>query len=130
MEEFTFQKAIDTEGGKTNREDWLMQELGRGHYAQTVYLNFEKNRRLRERSTAEVDFLIQHSGHFIPIEVKAEENLHSKSLKVFREKYDPPISLRLSMSDYRTQDRLINIPLYAISRLNSVIKFPPPNPTP
>jgi hypothetical protein len=46
--------------------------------------------------------------------VKAEENLQSKSLKVYRDKFNPPISLRTSMRDYRRESWLINIPLYAI----------------
>ena len=46
--------------------------------------------------------------------VKAEENLQSKSLKVYREKYNPPISIRTSMRDYRKESWLLSIPLYAI----------------
>lgn len=74
-----------------------------------------------ERSTAEVDFLIQYNGRFIPVEVKAEENLQAKSLKVFAEKFNPPVSLRISMSDYRKENWLTNLPLYAISMLKRVI---------
>lgn len=68
-----------------------------------------------ERSTAEVDFLLQYKNTVIPLEVKAEENLHAKSLRVFHEKFRPPVSLRTSMSGFRRQDWLINIPLYAVS---------------
>jgi len=70
-----------------------------------------------ERSTAEVDFLIQYAGEVIPIEVKAEENLKAKSLKTFCQKYSPKTAVRTSMSDFRKQDWLINLPLYAISEL-------------
>ena len=63
---------------------------------------------------AEVDFVFRHSTDIIPLEVKAEENLQSKSLKVYGEKYNPPIALRTSMKNYRRESRLINIPLYAI----------------
>jgi hypothetical protein len=70
-----------------------------------------------ERSTAELDFLVQNSGSVLPIEVKAEENLQAKSLKVFHQKYSPSISIRTSMSDYREQDWLINLPLYAINEI-------------
>lgn len=70
-----------------------------------------------ERSTAELDFLVQNSGSVLPVEVKAEENLQAKSLKVFHLKYSPNISIRTSMSDYREQDWLINLPLYAINEL-------------
>ena len=64
--------------------------------------------------TAEVDFVFKLGTEILPLEVKAEENLQSKSLKVFYEKYRPPVSLRTSMSDYREESWLINIPLYAI----------------
>ena len=74
-----------------------------------------------ERSTAEVDFVLQCNQKIIPVEVKAEENLQAKSLKVFNEKFAPAISVRTSMSDYREQDWLINIPLYAIGELGNVV---------
>ncbi|MCX6328629.1 MAG: ATP-binding protein [Bacteroidia bacterium] len=74
-----------------------------------------------DRSTSEIDFLIQNGDSFIPVEVKAEENLQAKSLKVFNEKFVPEISFRISMSDFRKQDWLINLPLYAVSRLNNIL---------
>ncbi len=74
-----------------------------------------------ERSTAEIDFIIQTNNIIVPLEVKAEENLKAKSLKVFREKYNPEVSVRTSMSDYRKQDRLINVPLYAIAVLAEIL---------
>ena len=70
-----------------------------------------------ERSIAEIDFLIQYSGEVIPIEVKAEENLQAKSLKAFCQKYSPKTAIRTSMSDFRKEDWLTNLPLYAISEL-------------
>jgi len=65
-------------------------------------------------ATAEVDFILQHKNEVIPIEVKAEENLKSKSLKVFVEKHSNTNAIRTSMSKYRKEDWLTNIPLYAI----------------
>ncbi|MCL2125890.1 MAG: ATP-binding protein [Oscillospiraceae bacterium] len=65
--------------------------------------------------TAEVDFVFQNGSDIYPLEVKAEENLQSKSLKVYNEKYNPPVSLRTSMRDFRRESWLMNIPLYAIS---------------
>jgi predicted AAA+ superfamily ATPase len=64
---------------------------------------------------AELDFLIQSSGRVIPVEVKAEENLHAKSLKVYCQKYEPKIAIRTSMSDYRKEEWMTNVPLYAIN---------------
>lgn len=67
-----------------------------------------------EKSTAEIDFLVQFVDNVIPIEVKAEENLQAKSLKSFYQHYKPTISIRTSMSDHRINNWLTNLPLYAI----------------
>jgi len=73
-----------------------------------------------ERASAEIDFLIQYSGLVIPVEVKAEENLQAKSLKSFCQKYSPEIALRASLSDFRKENWLTNIPLYAISQITGI----------
>lgn len=67
-----------------------------------------------DTATAEIDFLVQNEDLIIPIEVKAEENLQAKSLKTFCNKYRPEIAVRTSMSDYRRQDWMINVPLYCV----------------
>ena len=67
------------------------------------------------QSRNEIDFLLQVKSDIIPVEVKAEENLRSKSLKAYVEKFNPLHSIRLSMNDYREQDWLTNIPLWNIS---------------
>lgn len=73
-----------------------------------------------EQSKAEIDFLIQYNGAVIPLEVKAEENLRAKSLRTFRQKYNPPLAVRTSMSDFRKEVWLINLPLYAISEFTGI----------
>lgn len=73
-----------------------------------------------EASSGEVDFVLQHSGQVIPLEVKAEENLNAKSLKSFVNTYQLPYGIRTSMSDYRRQEKLVNLPLYAICQLWAV----------
>lgn len=70
-----------------------------------------------ETGTAELDFVVQYLGRVIPIEVKAEENLQAKSLKSYCQKYNPEIALRVSMSDYRKENWLTNIPLYAVGEI-------------
>lgn len=74
-----------------------------------------------ERSSAEVDFILQYKNIIVPVEVKAEENLHSKSLRAFRDKFSPFVSVRSSMSDYRREEWLINLPLYALSEIGNVL---------
>ena len=70
-----------------------------------------------EKSTYEVDFLFQKNAAFAPLEVKAAENVKSHSLRMFHEKFHPVHSYRTSMSGYREQEWLTNIPLWAIQTL-------------
>lgn len=70
-----------------------------------------------ETSRGELDFLLQSEDKIIPLEVKAKENLQSKSLKAFCERYPECHGVRTSMSDYREQDWMTNIPLYQIGEL-------------
>ncbi len=72
-------------------------------------------------ATAEVDFILQTKDLIIPIEVKAEENLKSKSLKVFTNKYSINNAIRTSMSDFKKQDWMTNIPLYSIENINKYL---------
>ena len=74
-----------------------------------------------ERATAEIDFLIQLGIDVIPIEVKSSENLQAKSLKAFIEKYNTTKNIRTSMSNYREEEKLINIPLYTIGNIEKII---------
>lgn len=82
--------------------------------AQQLKIKYEIYYWATANSSAEVDFLIQKNGEIIPIEVKAEENLRSKSLKIFVEKYGSARVIRTSMSYFRTQDWMTNVPLYGI----------------
>lgn len=70
-----------------------------------------------ERGSCEVDFIIDTGEQIIPIEVKAEVNLKAKSLRTYRDKYSPEISLRISMADYKREDWLVNLPLYAVEEI-------------
>lgn len=69
-----------------------------------------------ENSSGEIDFIIQQEMYCIPIEVKAEENLRARSLRAFCEKYNPEIAIRSSMSNYREQDWMVNVPLYVLDK--------------
>lgn len=67
-----------------------------------------------DNSTLEIDFVVQHEAHVIPIEVKAEENLRAKSLRQFVTDNAGLHGVRFSMSDYREQDWLTNVSLWAV----------------
>ena len=73
----------------------------------------------RADSQAEVDFIVESDDGLVPIEAKAERNVKAKSLRVFREKFAPPIAVRTSLSPYSKTDGLVDIPLYALSTLKT-----------
>ncbi len=72
-----------------------------------------------DRGSCEVDFVVDTGEEIVPLEVKAEVNLKAKSLKNYHEKYNPPISIRTSMADYKKEDWIVNLPLYAIEELKT-----------
>lgn len=72
---------------------------------------------------AEVDFIIQRGNAIIPIEVKAEENVNSRSLTLYAQKYEKEtkIRLRFSLKNVRKDDNLLNIPLFMIDYMDTLI---------
>ena len=70
-----------------------------------------------DRGSCEIDFVVNNCEQIVPIEVKAETNLRAKSLKTYRERFEPELSVRTSMADYKKEDWLLNLPLYAIENI-------------
>ncbi len=91
----------------TLTEQYVLQEL-KYYLSEHIYYWAAGN------SRAEIDFIFQYRDYIYPVEVKAKENLQSKSLKFFYTKYPYTQPLRISMSDYRRETWLTNIPLYAV----------------
>ena len=87
----TRRKPLIIEGARQVGKTWLMKEFGKQAY--------------------------DTSSQIIPVEVKAEINLRAKSLRTYCEKYKPEIAVRTSMADFKKEDWLINLPLYAIDYL-------------
>lgn len=73
-----------------------------------------------DRGSCEVDFVIDTGERIVPIEVKAEVNLKAKSLKTYQEKFSPKVSVRASMADFKKEDWLTNLPLYAINQITQI----------
>lgn len=88
-------------------ENYMMSQLVAAYNTSVFYFSNE--------AKLEIDFLIQHGSNIVPIEAKAEENLRSKSLSTFVAAHQGMHGLRFSMSDYREQGWMTNIPLYAAS---------------
>jgi predicted AAA+ superfamily ATPase len=107
--------ALFTEFKGALTEQYVLQQLKTLPDIETYYWT-------NERSTSEVDFLLDAGGAVVPLEVKAEVNLQSKSLKAFAEKYHPALSVRSAMTDYRREGWLLNLPLYAIGNISTAIQ--------
>lgn len=99
---------IEFKGALT--EQFVLQEL----IADTEYTPYYH---VSETGKYEMDFMIQKGRNVVPVEVKAETNLRAKSLQAFHQKYEPEYAVRISMADYRQDDWLTNIPLYAVNML-------------
>ncbi len=103
--------------------DSLMQQYNGAIAEQYVIqqLRLKTNRFIcywtNDRSTSEVDFVIQNEGKVIPIEVKSGENLRAKSFKLFCQKYNPDEAIRTSMADYKVENWMTNLPLWAIETI-------------
>lgn len=88
-------------------EQYVLQQLKTDHSLSIFYWSADNSR-------GEIDFLVQDAEKIIPIEVKAEENLQAKSLRFFVERNKELHGIRISMSPYREQEWMTNIPLYAV----------------
>ena len=91
-------------------EQYVLQQLKTLKNLTTYYWT-------NDRGSAEMDFLVENGTDVIPIEVKAETNLKAKSLKTYCEKFKPNKAIRTSMSDYRQEEWLLNLPLWAVETL-------------
>lgn len=110
---------------ETEAKDLLVAENGMEESKGAFTENFVMSQLVATRDTSvfyysndaklEIDFLIQQDSQIVPIEAKAEENLRSKSLSSFVSSHPETHGIRFSMSDYREQDWLTNVPLYAVS---------------
>ncbi len=90
-------------------EQYVLQEIVAARNEAPMYWS-----RTAERSQAKVDFLLECGDGLVPVEVKSEQNLRSKSLRSYIDRYQPPFALRFSLAGYRKQEDITNVPLYAI----------------
>ena len=90
-------------------EQYVFQQLILKEELSFNYYPFENGR-------YELDFIIQNEeDELIPIEVKAGNNLRAKSFRYFCEKHKPAKAIRTSLTDYKKESWMTNLPLYAIN---------------
>lgn len=96
-------------------EEYVLQQLTANGIGPVCYYSTDDSR-------MEVDFVYSCGSVIYPVEVKAGGNVNGRSLKIFREKYDLPLAIRLSLLSYIRQEHLVNIPLYAAYAVGTWIK--------
>lgn len=106
---------IFTEFNGALAEQYVLQQLKTIEDMEVAYW-------ISKSGNAEIDFIIQTNGYVIPVEVKANTNLQAKSLKVYREKFEPEISIRTSLADFEINNGLYNIPLFMAGKIDEILK--------
>jgi predicted AAA+ superfamily ATPase len=96
-------------------EQFVLTELAGKDFIRSVYY-------WTSEATAEVDFVFADHKDIYPVEVKAGENLQARSLRVYRERYNPRLAVRTSLSNLRLDDGLLNVPLYGLFNLEAYLQ--------
>jgi predicted AAA+ superfamily ATPase len=91
-------------------EQFVLQELKATDQKQLFYW-------ANDTGSAEIDFIFESHNTIIPLEVKASENLQAKSLKTFALKHPEIHCYKTSLSDYREESWMTNVPLYGVCNL-------------
>lgn len=91
-------------------EQYVLQQL----VSDTPYIPYYFG---TDSANFEMDFMIQKGKGVVPVEVKAEVSLQAKSLQAYCQKYKPAYAVRFSLKNYREEEWMVNIPLYAVCNL-------------
>ena len=96
-------------------EQFVLNELAGKDFIRGIYY-------WTSEATAKIDFVFADSRNIYPLEVKSGVNLRARSLKVYNERYNAQLSIRASLANLRLEDRLLNIPLYALFNLKDYVR--------
>ena len=95
-------------------EQYVLSELVGMDFIRNVYY-------WTSQATAEIDFVFSDGKIIIPVEVKSGKSLQARSLKVYRDKFNPGLSIRASLSNFELDGGLLNVPLYALFNLKNYL---------
>jgi len=110
---FAEQNRLFTEFKGALTENYILNSL--------VYQSETMPRYWKSGNKAEIDFLFQFKNNIIPVEVKSDVNVRSKSLSVYRKKYNPDISIRYSLKNFKYDNGVLNIPLFMVDYTFDII---------
>ena len=103
-------------------EQFIVQQLRSLGFDETFYWMGNADNSLQPKGKSEVDFIVSFENQIIPIEVKSGYNVKAKSLRVYRKKYHPSLSIRFSLKDIEYNEGLLNIPLHYSFLLNDLMR--------
>lgn len=111
----THRKPLILKGVRQVGKTWILNEFGKRHYDNIAYFNFDEREELAEffATTKDVNRILQ----------KSDENVSSRSLTLYAQKYeqDTKIRLRFSLKNLRMDGNLLNIPLFMIDHMEKLI---------
>ena len=102
-------------------EQYVGQEL-KAAYDSWTYRKLYYWARERTGSSAEIDYLVEANKQAVPVEVKSGSNGHLKSLRLFVDEFKPPLAVKISEANLSFKNKLLSLPLYAVSQLDRMIR--------
>jgi len=103
-------------------EQFVLQQLRSMNFEETFFWMGNADNPSQPKGKSEIDFVISYDNRIIPIEVKSGYNVKAQSLRIFRNKYNPELSIRFSLKNLEYNEGLLNIPLYYSFLLKELIK--------
>jgi uncharacterized protein len=98
--------------------------LTENYILESLIPQFKKNPRYwKSDNEAEIDFLVQWHDKIIPIEVKSDLNIRSKSLAYYQKRFDPEMSIRFSLRNFSLENKTINIPLFLADKTTAILEY-------
>lgn len=108
-------KPLIVKGVRQVGKTWILNEFGKQDYESIAYFNFDEQEESAEifATTKDVNRILQ----------KSDENVSSRSLTLYAQKYeqDTKIRLRFSLKNLRMDGNLLNIPLFMIDHMEKLI---------
>jgi predicted AAA+ superfamily ATPase len=102
-------------------EQFVLQQLVAGGHRNLFYWVGGAGGDSASKGRSEVDFVVNIGKNIIPIEVKSGTNVKARSLRVYRDKYNPRLSVRFSLKNLEYNDGLLNIPLYYSPAFDQIV---------
>ena len=93
-------------------EQFVLQQLRSLCFDEAFFWMSNTDNPLQPKGKSELDFVVSFENQIIPIEVKSGYNVKAQSLRVYRNKYHPELSVRFSLKNLEYNEGLLNIPLY------------------